>query len=76
MTKGKERERDEWIQALKPENPSQTKWTSRNSDRICLLNVENGIPTKANSLPTIYMGFDTKGQKTQRLLFKHPLPAK
>ena len=33
MTKGKER--DEWIQALKRENPNITKWTPKNSDRIC-----------------------------------------
>ena len=41
MTKGKERERererDEWIQALKRENPNRTKWTPKSSDRICSL---------------------------------------
>ena len=36
----------------------------------------DGIPTKGNPLPSMHMGYDVKRQKTRRLLFKHPLPAK
>ena len=36
----------------------------------------DGIPTKGNPLPPMPMGYDVKRQKTRRLLFKHPLPAK
>ena len=69
-------ERDEWVQALKRENPNRTKWTPKSSDRICSLHFVDEIPIKANPLPTMNMGYDTKGQKFRHPLFKHPLPAK
>ena len=55
MTKGKERERerDAWIQALKRENQNRTNWTPKSSDKICSLHFVDGIPTKANPLPTM-----------------------
>ena len=74
MTKGKER--DAQIQALKRVNPNRRKWTPKRSDRNCSLHFVDGIPAKANPLPTMHMGYDTKRQKTRRPLFKHPLPAK
>ena len=73
MTKGKET--DAWIQALKRENPNRTKLTSKSSNRTCSLQFVDGIPTKANLLPIMHMGLDTKRQKTRHPLFKHPLPA-
>ena len=54
----------------------QTKSTPKSSDRICSLHFVDGIPTEANPLPTMHMGYDTKRQKRRRCLFKHPLPAK
>ena len=54
----------------------QTKWTPKSSDRICSLHFVDGIPTKANPLPTMHIGFDTKRQKTRSPLFKQPLPRK
>ena len=74
MMKGKKR--NAWIQDLKGENPDRTKLTPKSSDRICLLHFVDRIPTKANPLPSIRMGYDRKGQKTWRPLFEHPLPAK
>ena len=74
MTKGNKR--DAWIQAPNQKNPNRTKWIPKSSDRICSLHFVDGIPTKANPLPTMHMGYDTKRQKTRRPLFKHPLPAK
>ena len=37
MTKGKEK--DEWIQALKGENPNRTKWTSKNGKKLDTLTI-------------------------------------
>ena len=51
MTKGKER--NALIQALKRENTNRTKWTPKGSDKISSLHFVDGIPTKANSLPTM-----------------------
>ena len=67
MTNDKERERDAWIQALKRENPNKTKWIPKSSDRICSLLPIDGISTKANPLPTMHMGYDTKRQKFDAL---------
>ena len=72
MTKGK----GTWIQAFKRENPNRTKWTPKSSDRTCSLHFVDGIPTKANPLPTMHLGYDTKRQKNRRPLFKYPLPTK
>ena len=69
MKKGKERQ----IYGFKRENSNRT---TKSSDTICSFHILDGIPTKANSLPTVHMGYDTKRQKTWRPLFKHPLPAK
>ena len=74
MSQGKER--DEWNQALKRENPNRTKWTTKSCNRICSIHFVHGIPTKANTLPTMHIGYDTKRQKTRRPLFKHTLRAK
>ena len=74
MIKGKER--DACIQALKRENPNRTKLTPKSSYRICSLHFVDGILTKANPLPTMHMGYDTKRLKTRCPLFKYPLPAK
>ena len=48
----------------------------KNSDRICSLHFVDGIPTKANPLPTIHVGYNTKREKARHSLLKHPLPAK
>ena len=72
----KDKERDAWIQGLKRENPNKTKWIPKISDRICAFHLPDGIPTKANPLSIMHMGYDTKRQKTRRPLFKHSLPAK
>ena len=32
------------------------KWTPKSSDMICSLHFVDGIPTKANPLPTMHMG--------------------
>ena len=54
----------------------QDKIDPKCSDRICSYHFVDGIPTKANPLLTMHMGYDTKRQKTRRPLFKHPLLTK
>ena len=60
----------------KTRKSKKNKMDPKNSDRICSLRFVDGIPTKANPLPTMHMGYDTRRQKTRRPLFKHSLPAK
>ena len=65
MTKGKER--DARIQALQRENQNRTNWTPKISD---------GIPTKANQLPTMRIGHHKKTQKNSTPSFQTPITSK
>ena len=61
-------EKNEWTQALKHKNLNTTKCNVKNGNRICSLHFVDGIPTKANPLPVMRMGYNTKWQKAWRPL--------
>ena len=48
-------------------NPNRTKWTPKSSGRICLLYSVDGIPSKANLLPTMHRAMTQKGEKLDAL---------
>ena len=54
---------------------TKQKGPQKSSDNICSLQFVDRIPTKANSLPTMHMGNDTKRRKTRDPLFKYLLLA-
>ena len=71
------RQRTRWVKSdSQTRKPKQNKMNLKISNRICSLHFVDWIPTKANPLPTMHMGYHTKNQKIWRLFCKHPLPAR
>ena len=62
-----------WIKALKRENKDKTAWLPRNSDRVCSIHFIDGIPTAANPVPTLHLGYEKEVPKSRRELFRQPL---
>ena len=72
-----------WIKALKRENKDKTAWLPRNSDRVCSIHFIDGIPTAANPVPTLHLGYEkevpgdscfarrSKRKEKQRKINKH-----
>ena len=65
-----------WIKALKRENKDKTAWLPRNSDRVCSIHFIDGIPTAANPVPTLHLGYEKEVPKSRRELFRQPLRKK
>ena len=65
-----------WIKALKRENKDKTAWLPRNSDRVCSIHFIDGIPTAANPVPTLHLGYEKEVPKSRRELFRQPLQKK
>ena len=65
-----------WIKALKRENKGKTAWLPKNSDRVCSIHFIDGIPTAANPVPTLHLGYEKEVPKSRRELFRQPLQKK
>ena len=46
------------IKVLKRENKDKTAWLPRNSDRVCSIRFIDDIPTAANPVPTLHLGYE------------------
>ena len=64
------------IKALKRENKDKTTWLPRNSDKVCSTHLIDGIPTAANRVPTLHLGYEKEVSKARRELFHQPLQKK
>ena len=64
------------IKALKRENKDKTAWLPRNSDRVCSVRFIDDIPTAANPVPTLHLGYEKEVPKSRRELFCQPLQKK
>ena len=65
-----------WIKALKRENKDKTAWLHGYSDRVCSIHFIDGIPTAANPIPTLHLGYEKEVPKSRRVLFRQPLQKK
>ena len=65
-----------WIKALKRENKGKTAWLPWSSDRVCSIHFIDGIPTAANPVPTLHLGYEKEVPKSRRELFRQPLQKK
>ena len=69
-------EKELWIKALKRENKDKTAWLPGCSDRVCSIHFIDGIPTAANPVPTLHLGYEKEVPKSRRELFRQPLQKK
>ena len=58
-------ERCKWVQLLKRETTSKSKWEPCNSDRVCSHHFIDGQPSANNPYPTINMGYENKNDKSK-----------
>ena len=65
-----------WIKALKRENKDKAAWLPGYSDRVCSIHFIDGIPTAANPVPTLHLGYEKEVPKSRRELFRQPLQKK
>ena len=61
-----------WIGRLRRENKDRSPWIPGVSDRVCSAHFVDGIPTVANSDPTINMGYDVPPKNCRRTLLRIP----
>ena len=57
-----------WIKALKRENKGKAAWLPKNSDRVCSIHFVDGIPTAANPVPTLHLGYEKEVPKSRRVV--------
>ena len=69
-------QRKSWIKVLKRENKGKTAWLPRNSDRVCSIHFTDGVPTAANPVPTLHLGYEKEVPKSRRELFTQLLQKK
>ena len=48
----------------------------RNGDRVCSIHFIDGIPSAANPVPTLHLGYKKEVSKSRRELFRQPLQKK
>ena len=48
----------------------------RNGDRVCSIHFIDGIPSAANPVPTLHLGYKKEVSKSRRELFRPPLQKK
>ena len=65
-----------WIKALKREKKNKTAWLPGYSDRVCSIHFIDGIPTAANPVPILHLGYEKEVRKSRRELFCQPLKRK
>ena len=65
-----------WIKALKREKKNKTAWLPGYSDRVCSIHFIDGIPTAANPVPILHLGYEKEVPKSRRELFRQPLQKK
>ena len=63
-------------EGLKKENKDKTAWLPGTSDRGYSIHFIGGIPTAANQVPTLHLGFEKEAPKSRRELFSQPLQKK
>ena len=67
--------RKAWIKAVRRE-PFDKKgsWQPAPSDRVCSIHFVDGLATDENSIPTLFLGYESKEKKSRRrTLFRKPL---
>ena len=67
--------RNEWIRALKRQNKDKTEWKPSEGDKVCSIHIV-GIAYKADSVPTVYLGYEVEEKKARGTLIRQPLPKK
>ena len=69
--------REAWIKAVKRE-PFDKKgsWQLAASDWVCSIHFVDGLATDENSIPTLFLGYESKEKKWRRTLFRKLLEKK
>ena len=63
-----------WIKAVRRE-PFDKKgsWQPASKDRLCSIHFVDGLATNENPIPTLFLGYESKEEKSRKTLFRKPL---
>ena len=66
--------REAWRKAVR-QKPFDKKWSWQPapSDRICSIHFVDGLATDENPIPSLFLGYESKEEKSRRTLFGKPL---